>query len=344
LQKDTRNMTLTRTLLSLAALTAVSLAALAAPATNSYAQPGPCAVRTLDLEWRDAARNRKIPARIYYPLTNAASPVILFSHGLGGSCTGYEYLGRHWASHGYVSVHLTHLGSDAGLFQQPDPPQALKAAAANLQVALDRPLDVTFALDQLSMMNTSDTPLRSRLIIDRAGVSGHSYGGFTTLASAGQTFVLPRGGTRTYGDPRIRAAIAMSPPAPRRREEVLAQTYASITVPFFTLTGTRDDSPIGETTAAERRVPYDHMSACSNKILVIFQDGDHMVFSGRTRNAALGNQYARIQERVLAGSTAFWDAFLKADPAAKDWLSKGGFREMLGEDDVLEMKSGGKAK
>ena len=34
------------------------------------------------------------------------------SHGLGGSHEGYAYLGRHLASHGYVVVHVTHLGSD----------------------------------------------------------------------------------------------------------------------------------------------------------------------------------------------------------------------------------------
>ena len=38
--------------------------------------------------------------------------MIVFSHGLGGTRDGYEYLGRHWASYGYVSVHLQHKGSD----------------------------------------------------------------------------------------------------------------------------------------------------------------------------------------------------------------------------------------
>ena len=52
-------------------------------------------------------------ASVNDPATNAAPcPVIIFSHGLGGSRDGYEYLGRHWASHGYVSVHSTHIGSD----------------------------------------------------------------------------------------------------------------------------------------------------------------------------------------------------------------------------------------
>jgi predicted dienelactone hydrolase len=43
-------------------------------------------------------------------------PVIVFSHGLGGSREGYKYLGRHWASYGYVAVHVEHLGSDTAAF------------------------------------------------------------------------------------------------------------------------------------------------------------------------------------------------------------------------------------
>ena len=40
------------------------------------------------------------------------APVVLFSHGLGGSREGYGYLGSYWAAHGYVAVHLQHIGSD----------------------------------------------------------------------------------------------------------------------------------------------------------------------------------------------------------------------------------------
>ena len=39
-------------------------------------------------------------------------PVIVFSTGLGRSRDDCAYLGRHWASCGYVSVHVQHKGSD----------------------------------------------------------------------------------------------------------------------------------------------------------------------------------------------------------------------------------------
>jgi hypothetical protein len=70
---------------------------------------------TFETIWHDATRNRDVPAKIYYPTTAPSKlPVIIFSHGLGGSRTGYSYLGKFWASHGYVSVHLTHVGSAHG--------------------------------------------------------------------------------------------------------------------------------------------------------------------------------------------------------------------------------------
>jgi predicted dienelactone hydrolase len=80
------------------------------------AKSGKYAVETISFDWHDKARDRDVPVKLHYPKTGAGPfPVIIFSHGLGGSRDGYEYLGRHWASHGYVSVHLQHKGSDTAV-------------------------------------------------------------------------------------------------------------------------------------------------------------------------------------------------------------------------------------
>ena len=116
---------------------------------------------TAEYEWHDAARNRDVPVKIYYPATNTAPcPVIIFSHGLGGSREGYEYLGRHWASHGYVSVHPTHIGSDTSVLRTW---QAMQHAAADLQNAIDRPKDVSFVIDQLMAISPHFLPQSSQL-------------------------------------------------------------------------------------------------------------------------------------------------------------------------------------
>jgi len=102
---------------------------------QAYQSPGPLAVESANYDWHDKARGRDVPAKIYYPAAGEGNwPVIIFSHGLGGSREGYAYLGRHWASHGFVCVHLTHVGSDSSVLKTASQPagamDALRAAAA----------------------------------------------------------------------------------------------------------------------------------------------------------------------------------------------------------------------
>lgn len=61
-------------------------------------------VRSETFEVSDGKRERTIPIRVYFPATGKAAPVILFSHGLGGSRDNNPYLGKHWAARGYVVV------------------------------------------------------------------------------------------------------------------------------------------------------------------------------------------------------------------------------------------------
>lgn len=300
------------------------------------------AVQELSLEWRDASRDRTIPVKFYYPATSAKPlPVIVWSHGLGGSREGYEYLGRHWASKGYVSVHLQHAGSDREVLRSGRPMQAMKKAAADPEAARNRPLDVKFAVDRLPEV----TALEGRLDLQRLGVGGHSFGAWTTMAVAGQKFPV-----RTdWADPRFRAALAMSAPVPRQRaEEELQEAYGSIRIPLFLMTGTRDETPFDPPGAGapQRRLPYDGMKG-PDKLLLIFEGGDHMVFSGRV--AAKGFEFLnrgprddaadeRRRKLILDASTAFWNAYLKDDAQARRWLLGGGFAGVLGAGGTFEVK------
>ncbi|MCU0924208.1 MAG: hypothetical protein MUF16_28565 [Burkholderiaceae bacterium] len=91
-------------------LLAVCAALLTAPARSqeaaSAATPAPTAsagYSTRDYEWRDAARQRQVPVRLYLPdaaRPDQPVPLVVFSHGIGGSRAGYSYLGRYWASQG----------------------------------------------------------------------------------------------------------------------------------------------------------------------------------------------------------------------------------------------------
>jgi predicted dienelactone hydrolase len=170
-------------------------------------------------------------------------------------------------------------------------------------------------------------------------IAGHSFGGYTTLALAGQTFMLPLNGSKHYEEPRLKAAIQMSAPAPSLRRD-LDTAYGSITVPVMHMTGTKDFLEIlPQTTAADRRIPFDHMSHAET-CLVIFNDGDHMIFSGRGRVGAPEKlaQDEAFQKLICAGTTAFWDAYLKGSNAAKQWLLDGGYGKLLGAQATFEKK------
>lgn len=288
-------------------------------------------VATIEEVWHDASRNRDVPVKIYYPATGIGHcPVIIFSHGLGGSREGYSYLGQYWAGCGYVVIHVQHAGSDETIWKGlPLCKVAIAARSATLdpQVALDRAMDIHFAIDRLRDLD-SRPPLQDRLELSRIGVAGHSFGGWTAMAIAGehQTFV-----GAILADPRVTAVIAMSAPVPKRLDSA---TLDRITMPVFCMTGTRDNSPIGETTASERRLLFDRMTS-PDACLLTFNGADHMTFSGRRQQSP---DDFRFQKLICEASTAYWDAWLRGDSAAKAWLYDGGFTRLLGDAGSFETK------
>ena len=306
---------------------------------GAYEPPQPThEVATLRETWHDAKRDRDVPVKIYYPKDAGAHPVIIFSHGLGGSRDNYQYLGEWWAGCGYVVVHPQHAGSDDAVWRDVSMAEragAMKRATLDPANSLNRTQDVSFVIDELTRrQGDAQSPLHGRLDLSRIGMSGHSYGGWTTMAVAGQSFGLR---AMSLAEPRVRAAIQMSAPAPRTLGK-LSDPFAHITIPVLHLTGTRDDSPIGETKAEDRRKLFDGMSTAPTGLL-LFDGATHMTFSGRTKageeKTAADERFQRLIEDA---TTAYWDAWLRGDAEAKAWLTGGGLRKELAPTDVLEWK------
>jgi len=113
----------------------------------------------VDLTVHDAARDRDLPVRVYLPTNTAPEPVVLFSHGLGGSRAGSVFLGEHWAARGYVAVFLQHPGSDDLVWKDEPRQQRMRAMnqAASLDNFLLRVQDVPAVLNQLEIWNTIKT-------------------------------------------------------------------------------------------------------------------------------------------------------------------------------------------
>ncbi len=158
----------------------------------------------LDFTVQDAKRDRALPIRVYLPTTTQAAPVVLFSHGLGGSCQNNPDLGKHWSARGYAVVFVQHPGSDESVWKGQGPariPMAMKQAAS-LQNFILRAADIPAVLDQLTRWNAEEAhALHGKLDLTRVGMSGHSFGAVTAQAVSGQ--VMPIG--RSLTDPRIKA-------------------------------------------------------------------------------------------------------------------------------------------
>ncbi len=302
---------------------------------DPLSQSDDAAPPSLELIAKDEARSRDIPLRVYLPSTDKPAPVVLFSHGLGGSRDGSAFLGKHWAARGYAAVFLQHPGSDASVWQDKPVGERLDALreAAGLQNFLLRVADVPAVLDQLDKWNkAADHQLAGRLDLDHVGMSGHSFGAVTTQAVSGQKFA--RGAT-FFTDPRIKAAIAFSPSTPRRG--TAKEAFADVKIPWLLMTGTEDTAPIGEQTVESRLAVFPALPP-GGKYELVLDKAQHSVFTDRPLP---GDQHQRNPNHhrvILALSTAFWDAYLRDDAAAKSWLDGDGPSTLLEKNDRWQKK------
>jgi predicted dienelactone hydrolase len=283
----------------------------------AFLQLGTAKVQILDETWHDDARRRNLPVRVYYPENAGKAPVVIFSHGLGGSREGYSLFGQSWASHGLVSVHLQHIGSDESLWKNEPAPsraKALRAGATPINTLL-RNGDMRFALDQLEIINAAPGPLQGRLDLEKIGVAGHSFGALTVELVTGASSVL----AKTTADPRIKAVIAMSSPVPPA-----IGGYDQMRLPTMHMTGTEDTSP--GTTAADRLIPY-KQATYTPTYLANFEGGTHNIFGGRSLDP--GKKLSPYQDHILGLTNAFWQAYLTGDKTAADWLGKGSATEFV---------------
>ncbi len=293
--------------------------------------PTSVAAEPLDLTVHDPTRGRDVPVRVYLPVANQPAPVILVSHGLGGTRAGSAYLGQHWSARGYVVVYLQHPGSDDSVWR--DQPEARRMDAMNRAISLQnfilRVKDVVCVLDQFDAWNQKeDHRLFRRLDRPRVGMSGHSFGAATTQAVSGQSVGLV--GQR-YTDRRIRAALALSPSNPRRGDPAAA--FASVEIPWMLMTGTKDTAPIGNIDAASRLDVFPNLPATIDKFELVLHNAEHSAFTDRALPGDQEKRNPNHHRAILALSTAFWDTYLRDDAAARQWLLGAGPRSVLEKDD-----------
>lgn len=277
-------------------------------------------------DWHDTFRDRTLPIKIYYPKEiTAPLPVVIVSHGLGGSREGLKYVGEYWAAHGYIAVHIQHVGSDISLIKNTKPADMMAELqkGESAEQFMDRVFDVRFVIDELTRRNTDGKwPLHGKLDLSKIAMAGHSFGAVTTLAVSGHSFA----GGKNFRDSRIKVCIVLSPSPPRGGDSKKAFDTVIIP-PMFHFTGTKDEvnPAISPVKAAQRREPFDAINS-SDQFLVILTDADHAVFGGRgATNAKPNTASAAWIDLIQRGSTAFLDAYLKGDEKAKKFLDDGDY-------------------
>ncbi|MDO8456682.1 MAG: hypothetical protein Q7T07_07205 [Burkholderiaceae bacterium] len=278
-----------------------------------------------DFDWQDASRRRAVPVRLYLPpvSTDAAAastpvPLIVFSHGLGGSRNGYQYLGRFWASHGYASLHVQHIGSDNQLWRGNPFSLALRLQdAAQDTEAIARAKDMSFALTELLALPS----VAARVDAERIVAAGHSYGANTAMLLSGAA-VPRKGEVLNLRDPRIKAAMLLSAP-PFYGYTNPALILGGIALPTLHITATADDILVpGYGSGVDDRVNVFNAMGDPRKTLVVFAGGSHSIFTDRTGTGGVElNPKVKVATQAL--SLAFLRQTLGGDVSAlKEWRPK----------------------
>jgi predicted dienelactone hydrolase len=220
----------------------------------------------------------------------------MFSHGACGSPTQSTFLLPLIASYGYVVASVPHPGNtlaDPGCSSQ----SSLYASA------FERPPDIIFVTDELLAANADPlSPFFGSMDPDRIGMSGHSFGGFTTYLV-------------TSLDARFKVALIMAGAVP--------QTVSSTTVPSMHMLGAVDELGLGGTTNADRAEAY--VQSASPKFLVEIADAGHFAFSdgclpGSECNPPVTLTQAESLELVLRWAVPFLQRYLKGDPLYSAFL------------------------
>jgi predicted dienelactone hydrolase len=323
--------------------------------------PHPVGVRSVDIH--DAARDRTLPIEIWYPATDryaghdldpatrdtyemmsgitstqdAVRDVeavtepgwpIVFSHGLAGHRRQSTSYCTHLASHGFVVAAPDHVGNTTAdvmtLMMEGAPDDYME------QVASDRPDDASRTLDAMLSGELGVATLQ-----EGAGMTGHSFGGWTTLQTTGR-------------DDRIVAAVPLAPaggrsggPSDRPLADLLDLDWTRH-VPVLMVVADEDtvlpyagmEDILRRSPAIEELVVIEnaeHFHFCDNAEVV--HDMMAPLMGGQTKTSAEFVPGAHAHDVVNGLGLARFDATLRGRTEADDFLGRDP-AEVLAERDI----------
>ncbi len=195
--------------------------------------------------WNESHRNAAV--------RKGRFPLVIFSHGNGGSRNQNTFWCDYLASHGYIIVSADHTGNARWTIID-GKPVVFQGGERN-NSAKDRPLDVSFLLDQMIKWDKgADKRFTGRIDTGHVAITGMSFGSFTAHWAADQ-------------EPRFKAVIAMSG-APA--------SHTNLTVPSLRMLGT-EDRTLG--VAGNNAIRDNHAKHTGPSYLLELKNGGHYSFT-----------------------------------------------------------------
>ncbi|HCC46363.1 MAG TPA: hypothetical protein DEQ32_18320 [Gammaproteobacteria bacterium] len=184
-------------------------------------------VGTRQFSWIDQSRDHEMPVDVWYPATNAHAgedfdpdkmaryeivpglgessqhavmnaesesgcfPLVVFSHGYGGERRQSTFFYTHLASHGFVVAAMDHVGNT--IINMISGQSKTGDIEFMRRFILSRPADASFVIDQMIAGEAG-----IEIDANRIGMSGHSFGGWTTLKTL-------------ETDERVKAIVPLAP-------------------------------------------------------------------------------------------------------------------------------------
>ena len=196
--------------------------------------------------------------------TDGPFPLVIYSHGAGGTRYAHSNYTENIASHGYVVVALDHPGDTSV-------ERLLGTRADGEILVVERPQDVSAVIDAFIDTNRPDTvDFAAAIDPEQIAVTGHSFGGFTSFAVV-TGYANELGGVKA--DDRVKGIITLAPAA---GESLLDDDQlASVDVPMLIMVGSDD-----KTTPVEPNVtrPWD-LTTGSPSYRVDLEAAEHQTFT-----------------------------------------------------------------
>ncbi|MEW6212497.1 MAG: hypothetical protein AB1631_29495 [Acidobacteriota bacterium] len=195
--------------------------------------------------WNDAFRDADV--------RRGRFPLVVFSHGNGGTRTQNTFWCDYLASHGYIVVSADHTANARAtvIKGRVIPYQASERENS----AKDRPRDASFLLDQMIAWDKgADRRFAGRIDTARACVAGMSFGSYTAIVAADH-------------DPRFKAVVAMA---------AAPESHTNLLVPSLLMLGAED---LTIRAAGNARIRDNHASHKGPAYLIEIKKGGHYSFT-----------------------------------------------------------------